>query len=147
MWEFMKIGLAQMSMESDLEANFLKSLEYMRSAAKQDVDLICFPEVQLSPFFAQYERRNVDAYVIENTDRYIKEMCDYCRNLGIYATPNFYVEENGKRYDMSFLIDANGEIIGRQKMREMNYSFQRGACRAEALKLAHGQFMLLVVRE
>ena len=47
---------------------------------------------------------------------YFKEMCDYCRNLGIYATPNFYVEENGKRYDMSFLIDANGEIIGRQKM-------------------------------
>ena len=116
MWEFMIIGLAQMSMESDMEANFLKSLEYMRSAAKQDVDLICFPEVQLSPFFAQYERRNVDAYVIEITDRYIKEMCVYCRNLGIYATPNFYVEENGKRYDMSFLIDANGEIIGRQKM-------------------------------
>ena len=56
MWEFMKIGLAQMSMDSDMEANFLKSLEYMRSAAKQDVDLICFPEVQLSPFFAQCEK-------------------------------------------------------------------------------------------
>ena len=87
MWEFMKIGLAQMSMESDMEANFLKSLEYMRSAAKQDVDLICFPEVQLSPFFAQYERRNVDAYVIEITDRWIISLL---RNLsGNKELPSF----------------------------------------------------------
>ena len=48
----MRIGLAQMSMESDIEANFQKSLAFIRDAAKQGVDIICFPEVQLSPFFA-----------------------------------------------------------------------------------------------
>lgn len=112
----MRIGLAQMSMESDMETNFRKSLDFIREAAEQNVDLICFPEVQLSPFFAQYEGRNADSYVTNLSDGHVEEMCDLCRELGIYASPNFYVEENGKRYDMSLLIDSNGEIIGRQKM-------------------------------
>ena len=31
-------------------------------------------------------------------------------------SPNFYIEENDRCYDMSLLIDDKGEIIGRQKM-------------------------------
>ena len=52
----MRIGLVQMSMGSDMEANFQKSLAFMRDASKQGVDLICFPEVQLSQFFPQFFR-------------------------------------------------------------------------------------------
>jgi predicted amidohydrolase len=112
----MRIGLAQMSMESDIEANFQKSLAFMRDAARQGVDIICFPEVQLSPFFAQYEKIDVSRYVIVKNSRYISEMKSLCKETGIYACPNFYIEENGKRYDMSLLIDDNGSIIGEQKM-------------------------------
>jgi predicted amidohydrolase len=112
----MRIGLAQMSMESDIEANYQKSLAFMRDAAKQEVDIICFPEVQLSPFFAQYEKMDVSQYVIEENSRYISEMKSLCKETGIYACPNFYIEENGKRYDMSLLIDDNGHIVGKQKM-------------------------------
>ena len=112
----MRIGLAQMSMESDIEANFQKSLAFMSDAAKQGVDIICFPEVQLSPFFAQYEKIDVSRYVIVKNSRYISEMKSLCKETGIYACPNFYIEENGKRYDMSLLIDDNGSIIGEQKM-------------------------------
>ena len=105
-----------MSMESDIEANFQKSLAFMRDAARQGVDIICFPEVQLSPFFAQYEKIDVSRYVIVKNSRYISEMKSLCKETGIYACPNFYIEENGKRYDMSLLIDDNGSIIGEQKM-------------------------------
>ena len=112
----MRIGIAQMSMESDIEANFQKSLAFMRDAARQGVDIICFPEVQLSPFFAQYEKIDVSRYVIVKNSRYISEMKSLCKETGIYACPNFYIEENGKRYDMSLLIDDNGSIIGEQKM-------------------------------
>ena len=52
----MRIGLTQMSMDPDTDVNFQKSLSFIREASKQGVDLICFPEVQLSPFFAQYEK-------------------------------------------------------------------------------------------
>jgi Predicted amidohydrolase len=103
-------------MESDIEANFQKSLAFIRDAARQGVDIICFPEVQLSPFFAQYEKIDVSRYVIVKNSRYISEMKSLCKEIGIYACPNFYIEENGKRYDMSLLIDDNGSIIGEQKM-------------------------------
>ena len=50
----MKIALAQMKMERGLEANFLKSVRLIKDAAAQGAELVCFPELQLSPFFPQY---------------------------------------------------------------------------------------------
>ena len=38
----MRIGLTQMSMESDIEANFQKSMDFIHKASKQGVDLIMF---------------------------------------------------------------------------------------------------------
>ena len=108
---FMRIALAQMSMEPDMEANFQKSLSFIREASKQCVDLICFPEVQLCPFFAQYENSDASRYVIDEDSKYIFEMRSFCKEKRIYACPNFYIEENGKRYDMSLLIDDSGCII------------------------------------
>ena len=61
----MLIGLAQMAMGTDIEANFQKCLAIISDAAKQGVDLVCFPEVQITPFFAQYEKKDVSQYAIE----------------------------------------------------------------------------------
>lgn len=112
----MKIALAQMKMVPHMEANYKKSLEWIAAAAKEGADLVCFPEVQLTPFFPQYEGKNVEDAVLQLDSPYVKGICAACKENGIYASPNFYIEENGKRYDMSLLIDDNGEIIGRQKM-------------------------------
>lgn len=112
----MKIALAQMKMSPDMEENFLGTLEYIRTAADNGADLICFPEVQLSPFFAQYKGGDASRWVITENGRYVKEICSLCRERRIYAAPNFYIEENGRRYDMSLLINAAGEINGKQKM-------------------------------
>ena len=112
----MKIALAQMSMSESLEENYDKAIRFMRQAAEKQVSLICFPEVQLTPFFAQHEKRDVSAYVIRMNDPYVSGICRICKELRIYAAPNFYVEEDGKRYDMSLLIDDAGKIVGKQKM-------------------------------
>ena len=112
----MRIALAQMSMSESMEDNFDKTIHFMQQASEENAKLICFPEVQLSPFFAQYANRDVSEYVMKMDDAYIKEICRLCRQLKIYASPNFYIEENGKRYDMSLLIDDDGQIIGKQKM-------------------------------
>lgn len=112
----MRIGLAQMSMSPDMEVNFQKSLAFIHEASNQGVDLICFPEVQLSPFFAQYEDSDASRYVMNEDSKYLTGMQALCKDKRIYACPNFYMEENGKRYDMSLLIDDSGCIIGKQKM-------------------------------
>lgn len=112
----MKIALAQMSMSESMEENYDKTIRFMRQAAERQVSLICFPEVQLTPFFAQHEKRDVSAYVTRMDDQYVSGIRRICKELRIYAAPNFYIEENGKRYDMSLLIDDAGRIVGKQKM-------------------------------
>ena len=112
----MKLALAQMKMNSDMESNYNKSMRLVRAASEQGADLICFPEIQLTPFFPQYAKRDASAYSIALESPFVKEICELCRKLGIYAAPNFYVEEDRCFYDMSLLIDGSGEIIGSQKM-------------------------------
>ena len=112
----MKIALAQMKMSACVLENYEKSVELIQAAAKEGARLICFPEIQLSPFFPQYEKRDASPWVIPADSSYIRGVCDACRAAEIYASPNFYVEEHGHCYDMSLLIDDKGTILGRQKM-------------------------------
>ena len=112
----MKIALCQMKMSRDPEQNCRKALEQIRLAAEQGARLVCFPEVQLSPFFPQYEGLDASAWCVPWDSPVIRGFCDACREHGIFASPNFYVEKDGKRYDMSLLIDDRGELLGEQKM-------------------------------
>ena len=112
----MRIALAQMKMDPSIEANFRKTLKLIRSAAIKEADLIVFPEIQLTPFFPQSKDLDVSSYVMDYSNPYFKGIKEACREYGVLAVPNLYIEENGKRYDMSILIGDDGNIIGRQKM-------------------------------
>lgn len=112
----MKLALAQMQITSSVSENLEKSLRLLREAARQGADLICFPEIQLSPFFPQYAGLNVSDYVMREEDTPVQTICSACREEHIFASPNFYLEYGGNRYDTSLLINREGEIIGRQKM-------------------------------
>ena len=114
--ETMKLALAQMRMSKDMESNYQKSLHYIREASEKGADLVMFPEIQLIPFFPQYENKDVSDYVMTLDHPYVKGIRDACLENRIFTSPNFYIEENGKRYDMSLLIDDKGNIIGKQKM-------------------------------
>lgn len=134
----MKIAQVQMKMSAGMEENLKKSLQRMREAAAQGADLVCFPEIQLTPFFPQFPREHylqkkgsrlagkdssaevppekIREYLLPLGHPFIQRVCDACRELSILAAPNFYVEENGSAYDMSLLIGRDGRILGRQKM-------------------------------
>ncbi len=112
----MKIAMAQMSMGENMDKNFQKSLELLKKAAEGGADLILYPEIQLCRFFPQYEDMDVSSYVLDENSEYFKKFAECCKTDNIMASPNFYFRENGRLYDMSFLISAGGEIIGRQKM-------------------------------
>lgn len=112
----MRIALAQMAMGPDMNENADKSLSMLEEAAGQGADLVLFPEIQLSPFFPKYEKRDASEYILEKTDAAVRRVQDACARRSIFASPNFYIRENGKLYDMSLLIDNEGRIIGEQKM-------------------------------
>ena len=112
----MKLAFAQMSMTDDMEQNYEKSLQLLEAAANEGAQLIIYPEVQLTKFFAQYEGLDKEPFAIEKDHRFVKGFCDACRKNKIYACPNFYIYDGGRYYDMNLLIDDLGNILGDQKM-------------------------------
>ena len=82
----------------------------IRSAAEQGAELVCFPEIQLTPFFPQYTGRDSEPYVMREDDPAILSIREACRERRILAATNFYLDYGGRRYDTSLLIDATGEI-------------------------------------
>jgi len=112
----MKIALAQMKNEGSMKKNLDKSLFLMKEAAANYADIILFPEVQLTEFFPQYERKDVVQYRLQIDSDEVKAFQTVCKEVGIIAVPNIYLEEDGCAYDASILIDRGGEVIGIQKM-------------------------------
>ena len=112
--ETMKIALAQISMSKDINANLKKSLEYCDRA--KDSDLLFFPEIQLSPFFPQYEKQNVDEYCLKIESEEVKILADKAKKHNYYFSPNIYLEENNNRYDASLWIEPDGSIKDISKM-------------------------------
>lgn len=111
-----RIALVQQSMSDDFEANVEKSLELLEEAAANGAHVVTFPELQFSPFFPQYENRDASKYAIGIGHPAVQRLQEACKQLGVVAAPNFYLEEAGKRFDASPVIDADGEILGISKM-------------------------------
>lgn len=112
----MRLAMAQMRMEADIQRNLQQTLSYMEQAKAAGADLIFFPEVQLSPFFPQYEKRDASSRLLAEDSPEHGAIRNVCRALPIFASPNVYLLQNGKRYDASLMIDDHGGILGVSKM-------------------------------
>ncbi|HUS69891.1 MAG TPA: carbon-nitrogen hydrolase family protein [Anaerolineae bacterium] len=111
----MRIALVQMSMEESWEANLDKSLASMREAASKGAELVCFPEIQFSPFFPQFPGGDASAYAMGIDHFAIRAMQQACREQNLIAIPNLYLDEGGKRYDASPVIERDGTVLGISK--------------------------------
>ncbi len=112
----MKIALVQNRMSASPDDNLAQSLRALETAAAAGARLVVFPEVQLSPFFPQYPGRDASPYVMTLDGRETQAFRKACARLGIWASPNFYIERDGKRFDTSLLISDGGELVGTQEM-------------------------------
>jgi predicted amidohydrolase len=114
----MKIAMAQMSMLNNINDNFDKTIDFINKS--KDCDLLFFPEVQLTPFFAQYKigdlKMSKNEFSIALDDEKISIIKELANKNNLYISPNFYVEDNGEYYDMSLMIDNSGELIEKSKM-------------------------------
>lgn len=110
------IALVQMSMEESVRANLDKAVAALSDATGNGAELVCFPEIQFSPFFPQFSGGDASRYAMEIDHPMVQVMQQACRELGVVAVPNLYLEEGGKRYDACPVIDSNGAILGVSKM-------------------------------
>lgn len=112
----MRLALAQMQMNNNLETNLEKTMNFMRKAKNARADMIFFPEIQLSPFFPKYAAGNASQWLLNQEHEAVMSIRQLCRELGIFASPNLYLSIDGKNYDASLMIDSRGNIMGISKM-------------------------------
>ncbi len=110
----MKIALAQMSMTESIEENLNKSLNFCDKA--KDCDLLFFPEIQLSPFFPQYQNKNVEKYCLYESSGEIQKIKEKAKEHSIYISPNVYMNIENKKYDTSLFINRQGNVVDKAKM-------------------------------
>ena len=111
-----KIALVQQSYSDDFGINVQSSLEAVSAAVTEGADIICYPEIHLSPFFPQYPGLDVSEYVMDIDHDYFTELKKLCREHKIVAFPNVYLQECAELYDASPVIGNNGDILGISKM-------------------------------
>lgn len=112
----MKIALVQLKMALDMAENVQNTISAMKEAAEVGANVVCFPEIQFSPFFPQEPGRNVSKYAMDINHEIVNSLKATCANTRLIAIPNFYLEENGNRYDASPVIDLDGTLLGISKM-------------------------------
>ena len=110
----MKIALAQMSMTESIEENLNKSLNFCDKS--KDCDLLFFPEIQLSPFFPQYQNKNVEKYCLYESSDAVQKLKEKAREHSIYISPNVYMNIENKKYDTSLFINRQGNVVDKAKM-------------------------------
>lgn len=104
----MKLGMVQMAMSADVAENETKILQFCDAA--KGCDLVFFPEVQYSPFFAQYEGLDVSRYLLTLDSPQVERLRQKARQNGYYLSPNLYLQRDDGRYDASLFITPKGEL-------------------------------------
>lgn len=112
----MRLAMAQMGMNASIEENLRKTLDLMERAKAAGAELIFFPELQLTPFFPQFEKRDASCWLMDAQAPELRAIREKCRELGLFASPNVYLSLDGRRYDASLMIDGNGDMLGVSKM-------------------------------
>lgn len=113
-----RVALVQQHAGPDREENLEHALEAMGRAAGSGADLVAFPELAVDRFFPRTpdDDRSEDAAepVPGPTTRRLSRRA---RELGLVTVFNLYEEDDdGRRFDSSPVIDADGELLGITRM-------------------------------
>jgi predicted amidohydrolase len=105
----MKIALCQNIPENDTSQSVNRVLNMIDEAAGNGADLIALPEM----FYCPYNLNSIST-ICGNEDAYIELLKASALKNSIYlCTGTMAVAENDCLYNRSFLVDPNGDIVGK----------------------------------
>jgi predicted amidohydrolase/GNAT superfamily N-acetyltransferase len=113
----MKLALIQQHATTDKAENLARGLAAAREAAAQGAELICFAELAFEPFYPQRPSDGNNLELAEPIPGPITDaFCGLAKELGVVIVPNLYEKDEETTYDTSPIIDADGRLIGAQRM-------------------------------
>jgi N-carbamoylputrescine amidase len=115
----MKIALIQQHSTTDRNENLARGTAAFREAARQGVDLVAFAELAFLRFLPQLPASPEALEAAEPIPGPITEkFVELCRECGVVAVLNLFERcaTDGKTYDASPVIDADGRLLGVTRM-------------------------------
>jgi len=106
----LRLALAQMAVTENLAANQQKGLDWVKQAAKEGAQIICFTELGLLPFFPQYRAEKKFFQWAEAIDGpTVKKFAEAAVSANIHLLLNIFERAGtGEYYDSTVLLKATG---------------------------------------
>ncbi len=109
-----KLGLIQMRMTEDRNANLSKALSMIREAGGRGADIVCLPELFNSPYFPKEHGVEVKAETIPGIAS--EALSGAAReNRLIIVGGSIYEASGGRKYNTSIIFDSDGVQIGKYR--------------------------------
>ena len=108
-----RVGLVQMRMGGDPEANFAAALRHVREAARMGAEIVCLPELFRTQYFCQREDTRLfdlaEAIPGPSTDRLAK----LARELHLAIVASLFERRTaGLYHNTAVTLNADGAIAG-----------------------------------
>jgi len=99
----MKAAIAQVKLYEDMEANLITISKYISQASKEDIDILCFPECNITGYARDFTKVN-QIKVIDTLDIIQKQVTKEGVNV-IVGAPYF---ERKQRFNSAIVLLTNG---------------------------------------
>ena len=112
-----KGALLQASWTGDKDTMIEKHVSYVRQAAEQGAQVMCFQELFYGPYFCQVQDRKFYSYTEQIPDGATTELMQKLAqetNM-VLIVPMYEVENTGVYYNTAAVIDADGSYLGKYR--------------------------------
>lgn len=115
--ERMKLALVQYAAGPDRDENLERLLDATERAARAGAEVVVFPELARDRFFPRHPDLAEAAELAEPVPGPTTErLARLARRHSVVVVFNLYEEDDGRYYDSSPVLDADGEIAGVTRM-------------------------------
>ena len=100
----MKAGVAQVKLYNDIDTNLATISKYLSLASKEDIDILCFPECNITGYVRDFTSVNQNE-VMDTLNNIQEQVTKNCVNV-IVGAP--YLERN-KRFNSAIVLLTSGK--------------------------------------
>lgn len=107
------LGIVQMRMSDEMEANVAKAIAFVREAAGRGATIVLLPELFESQYWPQTQREKYfsRAHPLDGHP-FIPRFQALARELGVVLPLSFFERAGQAYYNSLVMIDASGELLG-----------------------------------
>jgi N-carbamoylputrescine amidase len=108
-----KVGLVQMSMSSDPEANFASAVAHIREAARKGANIVCLPELFRTQYFCQREDLKLFDLAEAIPGPSTEKLSVVARQAGVAIIASLFERRApGLYHNTAVTLNPDGEIAG-----------------------------------